>query len=197
MPGRAFRRPGTAGVGVETALQDRTIVLVGLMGAGKSSIGRRLATALGLPFRDADEAVEEAAGRSIADIFETLGEPAFRDGERRVIARLLDEPPHVLATGGGAFMHEATRALIKQKGVSVWLKADIEVLAKRVSRRGDRPLLKNRDPLEALEELAKQRYPIYAEADITVESVETPHAATVDAIITALKAKRAAEVGTP
>lgn len=176
-------------MGVDPSLQDRTIVLVGLMGAGKSSVGRRLAAALGLPFRDADDAVEEAAGRSIADIFETLGEPAFRDGERRVIARLLEEPPHVLATGGGAFMNAATRELIKQKGVSVWLKADIEVLAKRVTRRGERPLLKDRDPREALEELATQRYPVYALADIVVQSVEKPHTATVDAIIAALRAK--------
>ena len=122
-------------------LRHRTIALVGLMGVGKSSVGRRLASALNLPFRDADSEVEAAAGRSIADIFIDLGEDAFREGERRVIARLLDQPPHVLATGGGAFMNEQTRALIKSKAVSVWLKADLEVLARRVARKDTRPLL--------------------------------------------------------
>jgi shikimate kinase len=184
-------------VAVDPALTQRTIVLVGLMGAGKSSVGRRLANALGLPFRDADEEVEKAAGRSVADIFESLGEPAFRDGERRVIARLLDQPPHVLATGGGAFMNDATRALIKQKAISVWLKADVEVLTKRVARRNDRPLLKNRDPKAALEALAKERHPIYAEADVTVESIDNPHAAAVDAVIAAVKAHLGSEASAP
>jgi shikimate kinase len=172
---------------VEPALRERTIALVGLMGAGKSSIGRRLAHALNLPFRDADEEVERAAARSIPDIFEELGEAAFRDGERRVIARLLDEPPHVLATGGGAFMNPETRALIGKKAVSVWLKADMEVILRRVSRRSDRPLLAgDEDPRVVLERLAAERYPIYALADITVESGEAAHQATVEAIIQAL-----------
>jgi shikimate kinase len=176
-------------VSIEPALRERTIALVGLMGAGKSSIGRRLAHALGLPFSDTDEEVERAAGRSISEIFEYLGEAAFRDGERRVIARLLDEPPHVLATGGGAFMNPETRALIEKKAVSVWLRADLEVLVRRVARRADRPLLKTGDPREVLERLAGERYPTYALADITVESVETAHQATVEAIIQALRAR--------
>jgi shikimate kinase len=175
----------------EPALRQRTIALVGLMGSGKSSIGRRLAHALALPFVDADEEVERAAARSIPDIFEELGEAAFRDGERRVIARLLDEPPHVLATGGGAFMNPATRDLIRQRAVSVWLKADMEVLLRRVERRNDRPLLRRGDPREVLEQLASERYPIYALADITVESGEAAHQATVDAIIRALRARAA------
>ena len=160
-------------VSIEPALRERTIALVGLMGAGKSSIGRRLAHALDLPFKDADEEVEAA----------------FRDGERRVIARLLEEPPHVLATGGGAFMNADTRALIGQKAVSVWLKADMEVLLRRVSRRTDRPLLREGDPREVLEALARERGPVYALADITVDSVETAHQATVQAIIEALRAR--------
>jgi shikimate kinase len=177
----------------EAALRNRTIVLVGLMGAGKSSVGRRLAQALGMPFFDADDEVERAAGRPIPDIFAELGESVFRDGERRVIARLLDGPPHVMATGGGAFMNEATRALIAQKAISVWLKADVDVLARRVGRKSDRPLLQGRDPRAVLEALAKERYPIYALADITVESVESPHMATVQAIIEALRDHLAAK----
>ena len=177
---------------VEPALRGKTIALVGLMGAGKTSVGRRLAQVLGLPFRDADEEVERAAGRSVSDIFADLGEPAFRAGERRVIARLLDDPPHVLATGGGAFMNEETRALIAGKAISVWLKADIEVLAARVGRKNDRPLLRGKDAAETLRELAKVRYPIYALADITVDSIETPHTTTVNAIIEALRAYVAA-----
>jgi shikimate kinase len=165
---------------------DKTIALVGLSGVGKSSIGRRLALALGMPFRDADAEVEAAAGRPIAEIFEQYGEAAFRDGERRVIARLLAEPPHVLATGGGAFMHPETRALIKQKAISVWLKADIEVLARRVSRKADRPLLAGRDPADVLTAQARDRYPIYAEADLAVETGDTPHLVAVDAILAAL-----------
>jgi shikimate kinase len=170
----------------DPALRQKTIVLVGLMGAGKTSIGRRLAHALGLPFRDADEEVERAAGRSVAEIFEELGEAAFRDGERRVIARLLEEPPHVLATGGGAFMNPETRRLIASKAISVWLQADVDVLARRVARKNDRPLLQGRDAREVLSELAATRYPIYALADLAVESAESPHHLTVQAIIDAL-----------
>jgi shikimate kinase len=167
-------------------LRRRTIALVGLMGVGKSSVGRRLAGVLGLPFRDADAEVETAAGRSIADIFTELGEPAFRDGERRVIARLLDQPPHVLATGGGAFMNPETRALMKSRAVTVWLKADLDVLARRVSRKGTRPLLADKDPMQVLEAQAQARYPAYAEADIAVETGDSAHQVTVEQILTAL-----------
>jgi shikimate kinase len=169
-------------------LRSRTIALVGLMGVGKSSVGRRLANALDLPFRDADHEVEAAAGRSIADIFADLGEPAFREGERRVIARLLDDPPHVLATGGGAFMSPDTRALIKARSISVWLKADLEVLARRVSRKDNRPLLAGKDPLEVLKEQAEARYPAYGEADVVVETGDAAHHVTVDQVIQALGA---------
>jgi shikimate kinase len=169
-------------------LRHRTIALVGLMGVGKSSVGRRLANALELPFRDADNEVEAAAGRSISDIFTDLGEPAFREGERRVIARLLDQPPHVLATGGGAFMNPDTRTLIKSKAISVWLKTDLEVLVRRVSRKDSRPLLRGKDPLAALREQAEARYPAYAEADIIVETGDAAHHVTVDQVIRALSA---------
>jgi shikimate kinase len=171
------------------ALNRKTIALVGLMGVGKSSIGRRLATALGMPFRDADAEVEAAAGRSVSEIFEHYGEAAFRDGERRVIARLLDEPPHVLATGGGAFVNPLTRALIKDKAISIWLKADLDVLARRVARKDTRPLIAGRDPLEVLSHQAAERYDAYGEADITVETGETAHHVAVDAIIKALTAR--------
>lgn len=169
-------------------LRHRTIALVGLMGVGKSSVGRRLASALNLPFRDADAEVETAAGRSISDIFIDLGEEAFREGERRVIARLLDQDPHVLATGGGAFMNDQTRALIKSKAVSVWLKADLEVLARRVSRKDNRPLLSGKDPLAVLQAQAEVRYPIYSQADIVVETGDAAHHVTVEQLISALSA---------
>ncbi|HEX3407293.1 MAG TPA: shikimate kinase [Caulobacteraceae bacterium] len=172
---------------------DKTIALVGLSGVGKSSIGRRLALALGMPFRDADAEVEAAAGRPIAEIFEQYGEAAFRDGERRVIARLLAEPPHVLATGGGAFMHPQTRQLIKEKAISVWLKADIKVLARRVSRKDNRPLLAGRDPADVLAAQARDRYPVYAEADLAVETGDTPHLVAVDAILLALAQRAEAQ----
>ncbi|MBX3484250.1 MAG: shikimate kinase [Phenylobacterium sp.] len=169
-------------------LRHRTIALVGLMGVGKSSVGRRLASTLGLPFRDADSEVEAAAGRSISEIFADLGEPTFRDGERRVIARLLDGPPHVMATGGGAFMNEETRALIKARAVSVWLKADLEVLARRVGRKDTRPLLTGKDPMEVLKAQAEARYPAYSEADVTVETGDAAHHITVGQVIEALSA---------
>ncbi|WP_334162071.1 shikimate kinase [Phenylobacterium sp.] len=169
-------------------LRRRTIALVGLMGVGKSSVGRRLANALDLPFRDTDAEVEAAAGRSISDIFAELGEAAFREGERRVIARLLEQPPMVLATGGGAFMNPDTRALIKSKAVSVWLKADLDVLARRVGRKDTRPLLAGKDPLDVLKAQAEVRYPAYAEADVTVETGDTAHHITVDQVIRALSA---------
>jgi len=164
----------------------KTIALVGLSGVGKSSVGRRLAAALSMPFRDADAEVEAAAGRPIAEIFAQYGESAFRDGERRVIARLLAEAPHVLATGGGAFINAQTRRLIKEKAFSIWLKADIEVLARRVGRKESRPLLTGKDPLEVLAAQARERYPVYAEADIAVETGDTPHQVAVEAILKAL-----------
>ena len=164
----------------------QTIALVGLSGVGTSSVGRRLAAALQMPFRDADAEVEAAAGRPIAEIFAQYGEAAFRDGERRVIARLLAEAPHVLATGGGAFMHAETRRLIKAQAISIWLKADIEVLARRVGRKESRPLLAGRDPLDVLAAQARDRYPAYAEADIAVETGDTPHQVAVEAILKVL-----------
>ena len=167
-------------------LRARTITLVGLMGVGKSSVGRRLANALELPFKDADVEIEAAAGRSIPEIFASLGEPAFREGERRVITRLLEDPPHVLATGGGAFITPETRALIKERSISVWLKADLEVLVRRVGRKDNRPLITGKDPLEVLTDLAAVRYPIYAEADVMVETGDTAHHVTVDQVIQAL-----------
>jgi shikimate kinase len=170
----------------QAPLNSRTIVLVGLMGAGKSTVGRRLAQALNMPFRDADAEIEAAAGRSISEIFAQFGEVAFRDGERRVIARLLSGPPHVLATGGGAFIDDSTRALINAKGISVWLKADVEVLARRVSRRDVRPLLIGKNPLEVLQAQALARYDCYGQAHLTIETGDSAHQVTVDAIIKAL-----------
>jgi shikimate kinase len=182
---------------IDPALRQRTIALVGLMGAGKSSVGRRLALALNLPFRDADEEVERAAGRSVSEIFEELGEAAFRDGERRVIARLLEDPPHVLATGGGAFMNAETRQLISGKAISVWLQADVEVLARRVGRKNDRPLLRGKDARQVLADLALERYPTYALAEVAVESIESPHHVTVQAIIDALTARLRTQAEAP
>lgn len=169
------------------SLADRTIVLVGLMGVGKTTVGRRLAALLHLPFVDADHEIEEAAGCSVSEIFERFGEAAFRDGERRVIARLLEGPRRVLATGGGAFMDPRTRIAIKQRGVSIWLKADVSLLMERVGRKGNRPLLQNPDPRGTLERLVAERYPVYAEADLTVESREGPHDRVVKAIVHALR----------
>ena len=154
--------------GLVAALGQRSVVLVGMMGAGKSSIGRRLAGRLEIPFVDADTEIEKAAGMSIPEIFSAHGEPYFRAGETRVIARLLDGGPQVLATGGGAFMNPETRTTIRAKGISVWLRASVEVLARRIKRRNDRPLLKGADPIETLRRLVDERYPTYAEADITV-----------------------------
>ena len=168
---------------------DRTLALVGLMGVGKSSVGRRLAYALGLPFRDADEEIEAAAGRSVADIFAEFGEAEFRAGERRVIARLLREPPHVLATGGGAFMNPDTRALLKAQALVVWLKADLDVLVRRVGRKDTRPLLRDQDPRAVLARLMAERYPAYAEAHLTVETGDGSHSAAVDAVLQAVRAR--------
>lgn len=165
---------------------DRPIVLVGLMGVGKSSVGRKLALRLNLPFIDADDAIEEAHHLSITEIFAKFGEGYFRDGERRVIARLLDGRPKVIATGGGAFVQDETRALIKAGAHSVWIDADIETLVDRVSRRSTRPLLIGRDPAEVLRQLAEKRNPLYAEADIHVMSNDVAHDIMVDRILNAL-----------
>jgi shikimate kinase len=167
---------------------SRSIVLVGMMGTGKSTIGKRLAHRLHLPFVDADEEIVEAAGLSIAEIFERYGEPYFRDGERRVIARLIDGQPKVLATGGGAFMNDATRALILERATAIWLDADIDTLVERVSRRDDRPLLRGSDPRVVLAELAAVRNPVYALAPIHIRSAPAPHDVTVAKILEALQA---------
>lgn len=162
------------------ALGTRSLVLIGMMGAGKSSVGRRLAARLGIPFVDADTEIESAAGMTIPEIFDTHGEPYFRAGEARVIARLLQSGPQVLATGGGAIMDVTTRALIRDKGISIWLKADLDVLLRRTKRRNDRPLV------EKIKELLPQREPIYAQADIVVQSREEPHDTITDEIVAAL-----------
>ncbi|MBT3172958.1 MAG: shikimate kinase [Rhodospirillaceae bacterium] len=166
---------------------ERSIVLVGLMGSGKSAIGRRLAARIGMDFVDADSEIEEAAGLSINDIFEVHGEAAFRDGERRVIARLLSKPAHILATGGGAFMDPETRKTVKQRGISIWMRAEFDVLLRRVSRRDNRPLLKGDNKEEILRRLIEERYPVYGEADITVQSQDGPHEETVSEVIAAIK----------
>ena len=171
---------------------DRPIALVGLMGAGKSTVGRRLAAALKLPFLDADHEIERAAGLSVAEIFARHGEAEFRRGERSVITRLLNDPPHVLATGGGAFMDPDTRAAMREKAITIWLKAPLEELLRRVGKRDDRPLLKTGDPRAVMRKLMEERYPVYAEADLAVESSASPHNAAVLAVIEALKSYYAA-----
>lgn len=174
---------------IREALGPRSIVLIGLMGAGKTAVGRRLANRLGLPFIDADTEIEVAAGASISEIFAEHGEAYFRQGERKVIGRLLENGPQVLATGGGAYMNPDTRANIKAHGLSVWLKADIKVLMKRVGRRDNRPLLAAGDPEKVMKKLMEERYPIYAEADVTVESRDVPHDVIVGAVIDAIADK--------
>ena len=164
----------------------KSIVLIGMMGAGKSSIGRRVAARLLLPFIDADAEIETAAGCSVAEIFERHGEVEFRDGERRVVARLLAGPVHVLATGGGAFMNAQTREIIAENGISIWLRADIDVLLRRVSRRNDRPMLNSTDQRGRLVELMKLRDPFYALADLTVESTDGPLEQTAERVIEGL-----------
>jgi shikimate kinase len=173
------------GMSLPDALAGRSIVLVGLMGAGKTSIGRRLAQRLGLPFVDADAEIEAAAGETIEEIFERRGESVFREGERKVIARLLANPVHVLATGGGAFMDPGTRALIRERAISIWLRAGLDLLVARVSRRSNRPLLKQ-DPRATLAQLIERRYPVYAEADITVETVDGPPEMTLERVLAGL-----------
>ncbi|HEY0852195.1 MAG TPA: shikimate kinase [Bradyrhizobium sp.] len=187
---------------VTLALGKRCIVLIGMMGAGKSTIGRRIAARLRLPFTDADTEIEIAhAGMTIPEIFATHGEPYFRDGEARVIARLLECGPAVIATGGGAFMREETRGRIRDKAVSIWLKADTEIIMKRVRRRSDRPLLQNADPEGTVNRLLGEREPVYATADLTILSRDVPHDKIVDECIDALHAKLCAaapdEIATP
>lgn len=175
---------------ITAALGARSIVLVGMMGAGKSTIGRRLAARLQLPFLDADIEIEAAhAGMTIPEIFAVHGEPYFRDGEARVIARLLDNGPAVIATGGGAVMREETRNRIRDKAVSIWLKADADVIMKRVKRRADRPLLQTEDPAATVSRLLEAREPIYQSADLTIWSREVPHDRIVDECIDALRAR--------
>ncbi len=171
---------------VRQRLGTHPIVLVGLMGAGKTSVGRRLAEKLGIPFVDADHEIEAAAGKSIAEIFADHGEPYFREGERRVIQRLIGNGAQVLATGGGAFMNDETRARIQGHGISIWLKASLPLLMKRVLKRQDRPLLKTEDPEAVMKALIDKRYPVYGLADITVESRDVQHGQMVNDVIRAL-----------
>ena len=180
-------RQVAADAGEPSLAVPRTIALVGLMGAGKSCIGRLLAGALGLPFVDADKEIEAAAGCSVEDIFAAHGEAAFRDGERRVIARLLTQPKMVLATGGGAFMDPETRKLILERATSIWLRADADLLVRRTARRSNRPLLKRGDPREILGRLIDERYPVYAEADVAVDSVDGPPEMTLARVLHGLR----------
>lgn len=171
------------------ALGGRPIILIGLMGAGKTTIGRRLANRLGIPFRDADHEIEAAANLSVAEIFAEHGESYFREGEKKVIARLLDGGCQVLATGGGAWMNEETRDVVGERGISVWLKAEFDILMSRVRRRSHRPLLKNPNPEGVMQRLMDERYPVYALADLTVMSIDAPHEAIVEAVVKALEAQ--------
>jgi shikimate kinase len=180
-------------VRIREALGSRSIVLIGLMGAGKTAMGRRLANRLELPFIDADTEIEVAAGASISEIFAEHGENYFRQGERKVIKRLLEGGPQVLATGGGAYMNAETRANIKARGLSVWLKADLKVLLKRVGRRDNRPLLAADNPEKVMKRLIEERYSIYAEADVTVESRDVPHDVIVGSVIDAIAVKLGCE----
>jgi shikimate kinase len=182
---------------IRRSLGPRSIVLIGLMGAGKTAVGRRLANWLGLPFVDADGEIEEAAGQSIKEIFAEHGEAYFREGERKVIARLLEGGPQVLATGGGAYMNPQTRAAIGARGISVWLKADLRLLLKRVGRRDHRPLLAVDDPERVMKKLLAERDPVYAKADITVESRDVAHDVIVGVVVDALAEKLGCNAGKP
>lgn len=185
MRGKSEAAQAEAAQHIRSALGTRSLVLVGMPGSGKSAIGRRLAACLDLPFVDADEEIENAAGKPITDIFREHGEPYFRDGERKVIARLLREGPQVLATGGGAFMVAETQENIRRAGISIWLKAELPVLMRRVLKRNNRPLLE-KDPEGVMRQLMEKRYPVYATANITVESRDLPHDTIVSEIIGAL-----------
>ena len=178
----------TVAKAVRRALGTRSLIMIGLMGCGKSSIGRRLARRLELPFVDGDDEIEAAAGKTIAEIFDDHGEADFREGERKVIARLLSGGPQVLATGGGAYMNEETRDNIAKAGLSVWLKADLPILMQRVRKRSHRPLLRAPDPEAIMRDLMAKRYPVYALADVIIESRDEPHEAVIDKILAALSA---------
>jgi shikimate kinase len=199
MPETASQAPATLSKEAEilAALGHRLVVLVGMMGVGKSTIGRRLAARLGLPFVDADVEIEAAAGMTIPEIFEVHGEPHFRDGEARVIARLLDSGSAVLATGGGSFMREETRRRIAEKAVSIWLKADSDIIMRRVRRRADRPLLQTADPAATVNRLLSEREPVYQHADITIASRDVPHDKIVEECIEALHARLCGTAITP
>ncbi len=183
--------PGQAAESGRQPRGRRTIALVGLMGSGKSTVGARVASLLDMRFVDADAEIQAAANMTVGEIFEVYGEGEFRALERRVIARLLRDEPMVLATGGGAFMDPATRALMRERAVSVWLKADLDVLMKRVGKRGGRPLLEAEDPKAVMADLIERRYPVYAEADLVIESEDGPHEATVERLLEALAAHEA------
>jgi shikimate kinase len=195
--GAAHDVAGRPEAAIVAALGPRTVTLVGMMGAGKSSIGRRLALRLGIPFVDADVEIEKAAGMTINDIFAVRGEAEFRAGEARVILRLLESGPQVLATGGGAFTNPDTRTAIGAKGISIWLKAEFDVLMKRIKRRHDRPLLKTADPGATLRKLIEERDPVYALADLTVQSREVMHEKIVDEIVSALAGRMGAACASP
>ena len=195
--GAAHDVAGRPEAAIVAALGPRTVTLVGMMGAGKSSIGRRLALRLGIPFVDADVEIEKAAGMTINDIFSVRGEAEFRAGEARVILRLLESGPQVLATGGGAFTNPDTRIAIGAKGISIWLKAEFDVLMKRIRRRHDRPLLKTDDPGATLRKLMEERDPVYALADLTVQSREVMHEKIVDEIVSALAGQMGAACAFP
>lgn len=190
VPPRHFPEPN---IPLSAAPVTKSIVMVGLMGAGKSCIGKRLAARLGLAFRDADTEIEAAAGCTISEIFARLGEPAFREGERKVIGRLLEGPVHVLATGGGAFMDAETRDCIRRHAVSVWLRADLDLLVKRTAGRDHRPLLKKGNPRDILKNLMDIRYPVYAQADIVVDSADEAPDVTVNRVLEALAARQQVE----
>jgi shikimate kinase len=196
-PGVAQEVANRPEAAVVAALGRRSIVLVGMMGAGKSSVGRRVALRLGIPFVDADTEIEKAAGMSINDIFAIRGEGEFRAGEARVILRLLEGGPQVLATGGGAFINPDTRAAIAAKGISIWLKAEPDVLMKRIKRRQDRPLLHTADPAATLRKLLDEREPVYALADLTVQSREVTHDRIVDEIVGAIAGRIGAPCAVP
>ncbi len=164
----------------------RTVALVGLMGVGKTTIGRRLADHFGLPFVDADEEIEKAAGQSVADIFAHYGEAGFRDGEQKVISRLLDAPVHILATGGGALTNALTRERLKAKAITVWLKTDLRILARRVANKPHRPLLKDRDPMDVLKDHVQKRYPLYEMADVVVDTGDNSHGRATEMVLDAL-----------